>query len=69
MGNIAALLSLLLQQEGGRESNASFVHGEEGVVEKINRGKLVINILIYLFCLHPLFNHYSVQVMEGVQKC
>lgn len=52
-----------------RENDSSFVHGEEGVVEKINHGKLVINILIYLLCPHPLFNHYSVQVMEGVQKC
>lgn len=69
MGNLAALVSSLLKQEGGRESDASFGHGEEGVVEKINHGKLVINILIYFFCPHPLFNHDSVQVMEGVQKC
>lgn len=46
-----------------------FMHRGEGAVEKNSRGKLVINILIRLFCPHPFFNHYSVQVKEAVQKC
>lgn len=45
------------------------MRNEEGLVEKISRGKLAINILGPLFCPHPLFNHGSVQVKEAVQKC
>lgn len=59
----------LLKQEAGRESDVSFVRSKKRVVEKISHGKLVINILICLFCTHPLFNRYSVQVKEAVQKC
>lgn len=70
IGSLVDLVSYrLLKQEASRESDVSFVRSKEGVVEKISHGKLVINILICLFCPHPLFNRYSVQVKEAVQKC